>query len=290
MSPSNPVRALLCLLLSAAFLLAGCKAQPKPDSTVTYSEIDGQKLAMDVYLPAKPADNPRPAILLVHGGGWEAGSRQDFSWLGKWLATKGYVAFSVSYRLMTETTNKWPAQLNDVQRSVRWVRANAAKYQIDPDRIGAIGASAGGHLVACLGTMDTLDNSDPALSGFPSRVKCVVDLCGPTDLTEDFRPKVAQGEWCNQLVDKLLGNKTRAGAREASPLFHIDEKSAAFLIIHGRKDDIVPFDQSQRLDAALKKSGIPSEFLPMDCGHSFADEKQMLEFLAKTEAFLKHHL
>lgn len=282
----------LLQLVAASLLLAlsGCKATPKPGSTVTYSEIDGQKLEMDLYLPSAPATALRPAVLLVHGGGWEAGSRQDLAWLGQWLANNNRVAFSASYRLLREDGNKWPAQLHDVQRAIRWIRANAATYQVDPDRVGALGISAGGHLVACLGTMDTLDNTDPALAAFSSRATCVIDLCGPTDLTEDFRPKVARGEWCNQLVDKLLGNKTRAGAREASPLFAVDSKSSPFLIVHGRKDDIVPFDQSERLHAALQAASVESEFLPMDCGHSFDSEKQMLEFIAKAEDFLKKHL
>lgn len=278
----------LALLLP---LVLGCKAAPpKPQSTVTYDDRAGQKLEMDVYLPATPGKEKRPAVLLIHGGGWSAGHRRDFSWIGRWLADHGYVAFSVSYRLATAETNHWPAQLDDVQRSIRWIRAHADTYQIDPEKIAALGASAGGHLAACLGTMNTRDNTDPDLAGYSSRVSCVVDLCGPTDLTEDLRPKVAKGEWCNGVIDTLLGKPDREGAREASPLFRVDGQSAPFLILHGSKDDIVPLDHSQRLENALKQAGVEARLITMDCGHSFENAGQMQEILAHAQTFLATHL
>jgi len=279
------------IILSTLLLpVAGCKEAPKPQATVAYDEREERKLEMDVYLPSTPADGPRPAVLLVHGGGWSAGHRRDFSWIGQWLAARGYVAFSTSYRLVTEDGNHWPAQLDDVQRSVRWIRAHAADYQVDPSRIGALGASAGGHLVACLGMLDTRDNSDAALSAHSSRVACVVDLCGPTDLTEDLRKKVPKGEWCNGIIDALLGNTKREGAREASPLYLVDGNSAPFLIFHGSKDDIVPLDQSQRLEAALKAAGVTVELVTMDSGHNFANSTQIQDFMERTERFLETHL
>lgn len=282
----------LLILVSVLLLpLAGCKgAAPKPQATVIYDEDGGRKLEMDVYLPSTPPKGLRPAVIMVHGGGWAGGHRRDFSWIGQWLAAKGYVAFSTSYRLATKDKNHWPAQLDDVQRSVRWIRGHAADYQIDPERIGALGASAGGHLVACLGTMDTRDNSDAALATFSSRVSCVVDLCGPTDLTEDLRPKVAKGEWCNGVIDTLLGNLNREGARGASPLFFADDQSSPFLIVHGAKDDIVPLDHSQRLETALKSAGVEAELITMDCGHSFDNATQIQDSMKRTEKFLDTHL
>jgi acetyl esterase/lipase len=280
------------IILSVLLLpLAGCKeAAPKPQATVRYDEREGRELEMDVYLPRSGTEELRPAVLLVHGGGWSAGHRRDFSWIGQWLAARGYVAFSTSYRLVTADGNHWPAQLDDVQRSVRWIRAHAMDYQVDPERIRALGASAGGHLVACLGMLDTRDNSDTTLAGHSSRVACVVDLCGPTDLTEDLRPKLAKGEWCNGIIDSLLGNTKREGAREASPLFQVDEKSAPFLIFHGSKDDLVPLDHSQRLEAALKAAGVEAELVIMDSGHSFSNAKQIQDFMKRTGKFLDTHL
>jgi dipeptidyl aminopeptidase/acylaminoacyl peptidase len=145
-------------------------------------------------------------------------------------------------------------------------------------------------LVACLGMLDTRDNSDTTLAGHSSRVACVVDLCGPTDLTEDLRPKLAKGEWCNGIIDSLLGNTKREGAREASPLFQVDEKSAPFLIFHGSKDDLVPLDHSQRLEAALKAAGVEAELVIMDSGHNFSNAKQIQDFMKRTGKFLDTHL
>ncbi|RYD32351.1 MAG: alpha/beta hydrolase [Verrucomicrobiaceae bacterium] len=292
-APCRPMGMSRFIIILSALLLSlpGCKsAAPKPQATVPYDEREGRKLEMDVYLPSAPSDGLRPAVLLVHGGGWAEGHRRDFSWIGHWLAARGYVSFSTSYRLVTADANHWPAQLDDVQRSVRWIRAHAADYKVDPERIGALGASAGGHLVSCLGTMDTRDNSDPALSAHSSRVKCVVDLCGPSDLTEDLRPKLAKGEWCNGMIDTLLGNKERKGAREASPLFLVDGKSSPFLIVHGSKDDIVPLDHSQRLEAALKTAGVKAELVTMNCGHAFENAAQLQDFMQRTEKFLETHL
>lgn len=281
------------LLLAAVFLLncTACKARGNILPTeVRYGEVDGQKLLLDAYQPPKPAETLRPAVILIHGGGWAAGNRSDYRDMGKWLASQGYVAFAISYRLVQKDHNQWPAQLNDVQRAVRWIRAHAKDYQIDPERIGAFGGSAGGHLVACLGTMDTLDNSDPALAAFSSRVTCVVDMCGPTDLTEDFEPKVAKGKWCNEIVENLLGGKERKGAREASPLFHVDRRTPPFLIFHGRKDDIVPLDQSERLLTALKAADVPAELVVFDGGHAIEKQEELLDFVTRTDRFLKTHL
>lgn len=281
-----PFLAALCFLLCTA-----CK--PGKDikgSAVEYGEAGDVKLMLDVYQPPTPAKVLRPAVILVHGGAWAAGSRADCRQSGQWLAAKGYVAFAVSYRLVKNGRNKWPAQLNDVQRAVRWVRAHANEYQVDPERIGAFGGSAGGHLVACLGTMDTLDNSDPALAAFSSRVTCVVDLCGPTDLTEDFEPKVARGKWCNEVVENLLGGKERKGAREASPLFQVDPRTSPFLIFHGRKDDIVPLDQSERLFTALTAADIPAELVVFDGGHAIEKQEEILDFITRTDRFLRTHL
>lgn len=277
------------LLCTACFAVSSCKSGPEPQATVVYHKIAGKPLAMDVFLPSAPATQPRPAVLLVHGGGWQGGHRSELAGFGKWLADHDYVAFSVSYRLLKGNENPWPAQIHDVQRAVRWIKAHAADYNIDPERIGAMGNSAGGHLVSCLGTMDTLDNSDPELANFTSRVKCVIDMCGPTDLTDDLTKKVSQGAWGNELVDRFLGGN-RNPAREASPLFHVDSTDSPFLIVHGKKDTLVPLDHSERLDAALKEAGVESELLVLDCGHGFENQEQMATFAAKAETFLKKHL
>jgi dipeptidyl aminopeptidase/acylaminoacyl peptidase len=174
------------------------------------------------------------------------------------------------------------------------VRANAAHYGVDPERLGAIGASAGGHLVAFLGTTDTLDNSDPALAQYSSRVKCVVDMFGPTDLTEDVTNKVAGGLVVTDLVRQLLGgpaNQKAEAARAASPLWRVDGKSAPFLIFQGRLDPLVPPDHSERLNAALQKAGVESKLVMFDDeGHGWKKKATNERFAAETLAFFQKHL
>ena len=149
---------------------------------VVYGVVAGEPLLLDVYR-SLPRGEPRPAVVLIHGGGMWTGSRAHMEHPAQQLARAGYVAFSVDYRLVDAAAgrHRWPAQLDDVQRAVRWVRAHAADYGVDPMRVGAYGWSAGGQLAALLGTRDTRDATAP-LASYPSRVACVVDLAGDVDL------------------------------------------------------------------------------------------------------------
>lgn len=260
---------------------------------VVYGEAGGQKLLLDVYEPATGGSKLRPAVVVVHGGAWSAGDRKEGAEIGTQLARLGYVAFSIEYRLVTETADHWPAQLDDCQRAVRWVRARAAEYRIDPRRVGALGGSAGGHLVACLGTRETRDNSDPALASYSSRPTCIVDLAGPTDLTEDLAPKVKEGAWCNEMIRILLGATPAAQpaqARSASPLFDADAHSAPALILAGKTDPIVPLDHAERFAAALQKAGIEAKLVTHDGGHGFDDAWSLVRCYLEMKGFLARHL
>ena len=279
-------------LLFAVISFCGCSGIVK-ELDVPYGKADGQELLLDVYRPGAKSASLRPAVIIVHGGAWQAGDKSEGRDLGNALAKMGYVAFSINYRLAGEKGNHWPAQLDDTQRAVRWIRANAAKYGIDPERLGALGGSAGGHIVACLGTMDTRDNSDAALAAYSSRPQCVVMLAGPTDLTEDLRPKVKQGEWCNEQIKILLGGTPQElpeVANGASPLYHVDAQSKPALIFQGKTDEIVPVDHGERFDAALKKAGVESKLIIHKGGHGFDDEEDISIFIKETSAFLKKHL
>ena len=155
---------------------------------VVYGRVADELLLLDVHIPPHRA-RPRPAVVLVHGGGMWTGSRADMAHPARQLARAGYVAFAVDYRLVDAAAgrHRWPAQLDDVQRAVRWVRANAGRYGVDPGRVGAYGWSAGGQLAALLGTRDTRDFA-PANAGYSSRVTCVVALAGDVDLAAYTRP------------------------------------------------------------------------------------------------------
>lgn len=286
------------------FQIAPAKpVQTPPQLDLVYGETaDGQKLLLDLFqppvMPPKAGANAqpklRPAVLMVHGGGWAGGSKKEFRNLAVLMAQLGYVTAPVAYRLTTNPANTWPAQLDDVQLAVRWLRSHAAQYGIDPKRIGAVGVSAGGQLVASLGLRETRNPETAKYGDQSSRVSCVVDVCGPTDLADDFNSKVKQGEFVNDLLKRLFGGpvpEKSSLASDASPLTHVDAKASPFLIIHGTKDDVVPFDHSQRLHEALKKNGTPTRMLALENeGHSFQNRQNQQKFFQETIVFFNQNL
>ena len=305
MKKTSRVWSLWLCCLAPTFFFAPAKSvqaqivQSQPASVqrdIVYGEVEGQKLLLDVY-GADPAVM-RPAIILVHGGSWSSGSKSDLGFAASALARRGYVGFSINYRLLKDGKNRFPAQLDDVQRAVRWVRARAAQYGVDPARIGALGASAGGHLVALLGTTDTRDNSDASLAPYSSRVECVVDLYGPTDFTPALEPAnlermAADPSAGARIVREFLGPLPEAADnyRAASPLTHIDKKTAPFLIFHGAKDTLVPLEQSQRMDDALRKAGIESQLIVFpDAGHAYTNPDLLAQTFEGAVQFFNRHL
>lgn len=254
---------------------------------VPYALVNGQPLLLDVYLPAGPASRPRPAVVLIHGGGWTSLDKSTMRGMAELLARSGFVAFSVDYRLLQGTEDRWPAQLDDVQRAVRWVRSKAAKYDVNPDRIGAFGHSAGGQLAALLGMEETRDDSDPALAEYSSRVQAVVDVSGPSDFTNQHD---ADGE---AFLANLFGadySKNPAIWRDASPVFHVSKSSAPFLIVHGTRDDQVPIAQSQELLERLQQAGVPAALVKVDDGHTFRTPEARIRLAIETVAFFNRYL
>ena len=254
---------------------------------VVYGEVDGEKLLLDVHHPTDPAD-PRPAVVLLHSGAMMFGSRAELSEHAMAMAAAGYVAFNIDYRLVDATgRNPWPSQLDDAQRAVRWVRANAATYGVDPERICAYGHSAGGNLAAQLGMRDTRDNSDPALASFSSRVACVVDLAAETDLT--IPSMVPNGEAIFVLLLGGTPEEVPEAYRDLSPITHVDGETAPFLIFHGADDEFVSVLHSRRMTDALHDAGIEVIYAEFPrAGHFvWRDwERSSLETLA----FLERHL
>ena len=236
------------------------------DRAVAYGSVADEPLLLDVHRPPARA-TPRPAVVHVHGGGMWTGSRADMADPARQLARAGYVAFAVDYRLVDAAAgrHRWPAQLDDVQRAVRWVRANAARYGVDPGRVGAYGWSAGGQLAALLGTRDTRAETDPALADWPSRVECVVALAGDVDLAAYTRPPAL-----HEVVALLGGTPAEVPERyrDASSLSWIDARTAPFLVVHGARDDVVPVGQSRRLVSALRAAGVEVEYVELpDASH-----------------------
>jgi acetyl esterase/lipase len=230
---------------------AGLNVEPN----VVYGEAGGEELLLDIYRTAG-WPSPQPAVLLFHGGGLVTGSRGLVYGDARFLAEAGYVAFAVGYRLFDQVSgaNPWPAQLDDAQRAVRWVRANAEQLGVDPNRVGAFGHSSGGTLAAALGVRDTRDDSDPALAGIPSRVQCVGDLSGDMDLTIPYPNTM----WSDINAAMLGGTPEEVpdAYRDASPLYQVDTRSAPFLVLHGAIDDETPVEHSRRLVAALQAAEV----------------------------------
>ncbi len=280
---------------------APATAQGPADGGVTikknleYGQANGQKLLLDAYLPPDSFARPQPAVMLVHGGGWEGGDRAT-RYLPQWskaLAEQGFAAFSIDYRLVHRpengkpAQNQYPAALDDCQRAVRWLRCHAQQFGIRPGRIAGLGESAGGHLVALLGTTDTRDNTDPELARYSSRLNAVVDLYGPADLTQPLTDLLFFGITPRQLVDNFVGPDP-ARRREASPRWHIDGQTPPFLIMHGAKDALVPVEQSRNFYAALQKAGRTSTYIEFpEENHGFGAETNRGRMMAETLSFLR---
>jgi acetyl esterase/lipase len=237
------------------------------EKDVPYGEVAGEMLLLDIYRP--PArEEPRPAVVVIHGGGWSDGDRLDMAVAARELAGAGYVAFAISYRLFNAFLkfNVWPTQLDDVQRAVRWVRAHAADYGLDPERVAAYGYSAGAHLAAMLGVRDTRDNADPDLAAYASRVDAVVSLSADLDLTASLEAPGFDG-----VLKGFLGGSIEeqpAAYQDASPLTWVDAESAPFLIVHGGLDDAILAEQSQRMVAALTGAEVDVVYAVMpEAGH-----------------------
>ena len=226
---------------------------------VEYARVDGQPLRLDLYLPTN-ATRPVPVIVFIHGGAWRAGSKTTCPSVH--LAGKGYAIVSIDYRLTDKAT--FPAQIHDCKGAIRWVRAHAKEYGFDSDRVGVWGNSAGGHLVALLGTSGGVKELEGSVGGnleYSSRVQAVADFCGPTSFRlEDVKglEGAREGRTPDALL-KLLGGTVQEKAelaRLASPTSFVSPDDPPFFIAHGEQDVVVPVAQARILAAAFKKTGV----------------------------------
>lgn len=244
-----------------------------PDTIVTefdlpYAGTSNARQKLDIYVPKiKKSVHPLPVVAFIHGGAWRAGDkRSGADTLIPLVASGDYIGVSIGYRLSNEAT--WPAQIHDCKAAIRWLKAHAEKYNLDPTRIGVTGTSAGGHLVAMLGTSGDV----PALEGNlgshlteSSRVACVVDLFGPSDLLSMGGSHNNANSPESQLVGGPL-QETQEVARDASPTQYVTEDDPPFLLIHGTEDPLVPFQQSTLLHAKLEKSEVETLLIPIEKG------------------------
>lgn len=225
------------------------------ETDIAYAQqSEAQKL--DLYLPAENDETLRPALVVVHGGGWRGGDKQRGQWraLPAQYASEGYVAISVNYRLTGEAP--WPAQVEDVKAAVRWLRGHAQEHRVDPERIGAYGNSAGAHLVSLLGlvkTADGLEGTGP-YQEHSSLVQAVCASATPTD----FLNWGESGRLAQRLGSTFLAGpegRLEDRAKQASPITYVRGDAPPFLLIHGTADSTVPIQQSNRFAKALRDAG-----------------------------------
>jgi acetyl esterase/lipase len=220
---------------------------------VEYGTGGAEKLLLDQAIP-KGLEKPGPGLVFIHGGGWAGGSKQDFQEGAKNYAAMGYPSITINYRLAP--THKFPAQIEDCKCAVRWMRAHATELNIDPNRIGALGASAGGHLVMMLGSMDTADGleGEGGWQDQSSKVQSVVAYFGPTNLASEYPPLVEK-----LLVDFLGGTAAEKPEvyKQASPVTYVNAGDAPMLLFQGTKDVLVPYEQAWQMAQKLTDAGVP---------------------------------
>jgi acetyl esterase/lipase len=240
-----------------------------------YARPDGKPLRLDLFVP--PSDRPLPLIIWVHGGGWTEGSKDD-DVEALPLAWHGFAVASVDYRLTDQAV--FPAQLHDVKAAVRFLRANAGRFGLDPNRFGAWGESAGGHLAALLGTTSVhgeLEGNE-GVTGVSSRVQAVFDWYGPTDLLQRPAQTSPGGYDPNapgSTDSRLLGgpaSRNPEKARQANPITYVTRGVPPFLIVHGDADSLVPIGQSRLLVQALKRVDTPVQFIVVKGGQHGGDD------------------
>ena len=291
------------LILTSLLSALSAFAQPQPSSAqqagselppgvnaemdIVYAQqSEAQKL--DLYLPAGNDDTLRPALVVVHGGGWRSGDKQRGQWrsIPARYASEGYVAISVNYRLSGEAP--WPAQIEDVKAAVRWLRKHATEYRVDPERIGAYGNSAGAHLVSLLALVkaaDGLEGSGP-YQEHSSLVQAVCASATPTDFLNWGEP----GRLAQRLGSTFLAGpegEFEDRAKQASPITYVRGDSPPFLLIHGTADQTVPIQQSNRFAKALRDSGAGEvRYMIFDNeGHGVFLRQQLVTFPAMKAFF-----
>ena len=254
----------------------------------------GPRNMLDVYLP-EGGTATRPLVVCIHGGGWRGGDKAAFGWIAERLAARGFVAASITYRFWPD----WPcpAAIDDTQRAIRWLRKRAAEYGFDPERVGALGGSAGSHLAAYAAVAPLRDDSDAELRGVSSGLQCVVDCYGPVDFVAMM--DTASAPLVGGFMGQPLTPETAAEYRAASPFFLVKSVPPPFLIVHGTEDigvqpGQVPLTISERFREVLRRAGGDATLVPLQgAGHGFSGRPDSPYAQAMWEAavpFLEKHL
>ncbi|MBL9125972.1 MAG: alpha/beta hydrolase, partial [Planctomycetaceae bacterium] len=282
---------LMRLLVGGAAAAADPPVAARPivfEANLEYGTGAGDKLTLNLARP-QGGESPFPVVVFIHGGAWQGGNKELHDPQIKELAQRGYAAASVGYRLAPK--HPFPAQIEDCKCAVRWLRAHAAEYQLDPQRIGAVGLSAGAHLAMMLGATDGESGLEGAggSSDQSSQVQCVVSFAGPTDLTAEF-PDVSV-----EILDKFVGRAERDAERakrleRASPVHYVDQGDAPMLLFQGTKDPLIPTAQAFAMGEALSSANVPGRIeLLVGAQHGWG-EPDLTRTMNAMYAFLDQHL
>ncbi|QOV87895.1 alpha/beta hydrolase [Humisphaera borealis] len=254
---------------------------------VVYGKGGGKDLTLNLARP-KIITSPAPCIVIIHGGGWSGGKKEQHNDLAVTLAGKGYVAVTVGYRLAPDAV--FPAQVNDVKCAVRFLRNSADTFKLDPRRIGAVGFSAGAHLSMLLGVTSKDDGleGDGGYADQSSRVQAVVSFFGPTDLTApEIFPDVSP------ILKKFLGGTLTEKPdlyKKASPVTYVRRDSAPMLLFQGTNDILVNWKQAIRMVEALTKNDVDGRLeLLLGLGHGWGG-KELIRTAETTFAFFEEKL
>ena len=242
---------------------------------VIYKTVDSTRLKLDLYHSKTIAQNT-PLIVFVHGGAWKKGNKQDYLRYLVDYAKKGYVTATVQYRFTPKVT--YPEMIEDVGDAIIWLKKNADDYHIDKNKVATVGGSAGGHLVMMNAFTNTQENT--AADSLSSNVQAVVNFYGPTDLTTDYAKN-------NPSVSALIGKSyadAPAAYKEASPLFFVSKQAPPILTFHGTLDELVPYEQADRLHAALQKAGAISYY------HLLEGWPHTMDASVEVNAYAQYHM
>ncbi len=259
-----------------------------------YAGNANAKQMVDIYLPKKRnTDQPLPVVALIHGGGWVNGDRLGYAAAAIQFARTGdYSSVSVGYRLTKEA--HWPAQVYDCKAAIRWIRAHAKEYNLDPDKIAVMGSSAGGHLSSLIGTSGDVKELEGDLgpnTTFSSRVQCVVNLCGPEDFTQALMFDKEKKPVLNDpaVIGLLGGNyeEKHAEAVAASPVTYVTKDDPPFITFHGSADQRVAYLHAEAIHTSLQKADVPSLLIPItNGGHGSVSHPEVISraklFIGKT--------
>lgn len=283
---AHPTGSKAVLFSEAAQIPAPQQPRPLPpniraERDIVYAKIGDRELKLDIYLPTAESPTKRPLIVWIHGGAWRAGTKEQTPILP--FVQQGYAGASIGYRYTQEAP--FPANVDDCKAALRWLRANAEKYNIDPARVALWGSSAGGHLVAYLGTT----GDDPA-----TRVQAVVDWYGPTRVARMSHYPSAMDHDSpespeNQLIGALIQQNADL-AEKANPARYASKDDPPFFIQHGDADPLVPMEQSEILATALKAAGAKVEFEVLHGAGHGGPQFQNPQNLQKVKAFLDRAL